>query len=56
MKCDEWLFDSETISPPLRSSGGEVVGIAILIFVKTKAGQAQVSFTRLGPAVSFLTP
>jgi hypothetical protein len=56
MKCDEWLFDSETIWPPLRSSSGEVVGIAISIEVKTKVGRAQVSFTRLGPAVSFFKP
>jgi hypothetical protein len=56
MKCDEWLFDSEMIPPPLRSSSGEVVGIATSIEVKTKVGHVQVSFTRLGPAVSFLTP
>ena len=56
MMCDEWLFDSEIIPPPLRSSSGKVVGIAISIEVKTKVGHVQVSFTRLGPAVSFLTP
>jgi hypothetical protein len=56
MKCDEWLFDGDTIWPPLRSSSGEVVGIAISIEVKTKVGLAEVSFTRLGPAVSFFKP
>lgn len=56
MKCDEWLFDSDTIAPSLRSSSGEVVGIAISITVKTTVGLAEVNFTRLGPAVSFLKP
>jgi hypothetical protein len=56
MKCDEWLFDSDIIPPPFKSSSGEVVGTAITIEIKTKLGPAQITFTRLGPAVSFFKP
>lgn len=56
MKCDEYLFDSDRIAPLLKSSSGEVVGTAITISVKTKLGPAQITFTRLGPAVSLFKP
>lgn len=53
MQCDEWFINDDTLRP-LKSSSGEVVMISLSITVRTKVGEVQVSFTRLGPAVAFI--
>jgi hypothetical protein len=51
LKCEEWLWVGDNWQP-IRS-GAEVVWITAWVVVKTDAGEAQVTFTRLGPTISF---
>jgi hypothetical protein len=51
LNCEEWLVVGDQFRP-IRS-GTEVVGVAAWIVLKTDVGEARVTFTKLGPEVSF---